>query len=270
MKKFLSLLTVAMMACSMTACDKLLNFFNGTEEPDNTPVAVTLDLDNVTGYTSAIYEYREAGMADVYNNPLVIAYTEETLEYSKVVENAQTYEVYHYTKMERGDAVDGKNGDEALKAVELYKTEYTVVVSGEKWYFELSETDMQILESMDTVYPGVVREMSEATSTEKTEMQTLVNKFLPKNNTLESFKSVNSVSGLEKTEVAKVNGVDANIYATANGGFEVATDANGILFYARSVAKTVLGMPVGQVYYPYLYTFVVGETNIAVDFSLIN
>ena len=191
MKKFLSLLTVAMMACSMTACDQLLGIFNGTDKPDNTPIAVTLDLENLTGYTSAICEYREAGMADVYNNPLVIAYTEETLKYSKVVENAKTYEVYLYTKMERGDTADGKNGDEALQEVELYKTEYTIVVSGEKWYFELAETDMQILESMDTVYPGVVREMSEASTAEKAEVQTLLNKFSLENNTLESFKSVN-------------------------------------------------------------------------------
>lgn len=267
MKKFLILLMIGIVAFGMCSCGSN-NDSQGSE--NNDPVAITVDLETVSGYTTAIYEYLEAGMADVNNKPLVVAVSEECLEYSKQVNAGITYDVYRYTKYERSTAADGKNGDEALKAVDLYKTCYTVVINGDKLYFELEETDMKILESMDTVYPGIVHEMSEASSTEKMEIQSILNKLLPENNTIKTFKTANSIATLDKIEVAKVNDKDANIYKTADAQWEAATDANGLLFYGRSVKKTVLGVPAGQVYYPYLYTFTVAPTSITVDFTKIN
>ena len=269
MKKLgLGLLSV-LMICSFSACEENRNSEDNAGG-DIPTVATTIDLNSLTGYTTALYNYNEAGMADVNNKPLVVAVSEETLEYSKQTNNGVVYDVYRYTKYERSTEADGKNGDEALKAVDLYKTCYTVVMNGDKLYFQLEETDMQILESMDTVYPGVVHEMSEATATETTQVQELLNKLLPENNTIETFKSENSISGLEKQEVAKVNDKEANIYQTADTKWQAAADTNGLLFYGRSVSKTVLGMPVGQVYYPNLYTFTIGTTSISVDFSQIN
>ena len=267
MKKLGIVFLSALMICNFCACDN--DSGPSDESGNNTPIVGMINFTSLSGYTTALYDYREAGMTDVNNNPLVIAYYEETLEYVKDTNNGKTYDVYRYTSIERTTEADGKNGDEALKQVDLYKTVYTIVQTGDTLYYEVEETDLQILEEMDTIYPGITHEMSLATVSEKTEVEELINKLLPNNNTVEKLKTKDGANALVKSGTEKIGDFTGEVYKTSDQKWAAVTDSNGILLYGKSLAKTALGTPVGQEYNPYLYVFSFTIATIDIDYTAI-
>ncbi len=261
MKKIISIILLILTLALSFACSPKTN--NDVKE------ATAIDFTAINGWKTEFLDNDEAGMADVNNNPLVIAYFEHTLEYVKKTNDNKTYDVYRYTSIERTTKEDGKNGDEALQQVDLYKNVYTIVVDGNDYYYELFEYDYILSNEYDVEYPGITHEMSKASDSEKAELVEVINKYSAQNNTLNSAKTTYSLDELTKGDIIKQGDVNAQKYTNSDSTWELLADANGILLYSRQIKKTMSGFPVGQTYFANAYSLVLVTPTIDVDFTKI-
>lgn len=237
-----------------------------TDKPNSEEETITqIDFNSLSGWKTVLLDNREAGMPDVNNHPLVIAHFESVLEFTKKSENGKSFNVFRYTSIERNFTADGTNGDEALKQVDLYKKVYTVAVGDGKYYYELYEKDFALSESLGEDYPAVTHELSEATESEKTEIENLISPLLPNNNTLSSFKTKFSLNTFDEKGKEKASFGNVSVYETADGKYQASADKNGVLLYGRSVSKTIYGSPAGQTYYPYSYALSLSEPVININ-----
>lgn len=262
MKKIIYAILLIVLSILAVACTPKNN--NPT-----TKEATAIDFNTISGWKTEFLENDEAGMPDVNNNPLVIAYNEYSLEYLKKTNDNKSYDVYRYTFINRMTKEDGTNGDEALQQVDVYKYVYTVVFDGTNYYYEVYEYDYVLSKEHNVEFPGVTREMAIAEDGDTEELLEFINKYSPKNNTLESVKNTYSLGELTKGDIETVLNVNAEKYTNANATWELLADKNGILLYSREVKKTQCGFPVGQTYYANAYSLTLVAPTIDVDFTKI-
>lgn len=266
MKKIIALILCLLCCCSFFACGNTSE--NNDGESENPEISV-IDFSAVSGYKTTLLNQEEAVLTNVDNTPLIITKTEETLEFAKKSNGGNTYDVYRYTIIGREEKTIGKEGDKDAEQVDVYKNVYTIVMKGDDLYFELYQIDYNNSYG-DIIYPGTTHPMGKADSSEKTEIQGYVDKLSYTNNKVQNFITDLSISGLNESGTAKISSFVAKTYKTENDKYEAATDKNGVLFFARSVAKTERGLPKGQVFYPYSYVLSIENPSIDVDFTKVN
>ena len=252
-----SILLGVIFALSFMGCETKNPENEGENQPQGLGEVIKYDISGLLSYSVKVTKSYQAEKNDVAGNALIVPEETISLSYNKVQKGENTYSVYKFEKLECGTALDGKNGDEAMKLDPLCDTIYTVIAVGEDFYYE--KNTKEYADSTDEItYPGIEHTYTDgkATGEELEFIQNFLATYAPTALTLDGFATAQNVAKKDFAQTKEKLGQDTlNKYSLTNtvGSYGVFTDGNGLL--VKAYGEKSVHASTTEKYYFYEYVF---------------